>query len=53
MTLGSSLAGTLGFYSVVPNMSTRGQALLAALGLHREAVIAENGKKRKAHSMSN
>lgn len=35
----------LSIWPVVPNLSTRGQALLAAFGLHKEVVITEKGKK--------
>lgn len=45
--------GILSFWPVVPNLSTRGKALLAAFGLHKEVVITEKGKKEDTQNMSN
>lgn len=44
----------LGFWRVVPNVSTRGQPLLAALRLHREAVLTEKEEEKEdIRNMSN
>lgn len=41
----------LSIWPVVPNLSTRGQALLAAFGLHKEVVITEKGKKEREENV--
>ena len=51
VTLGSGLdislsPGLLAFWPVEPNLSTRGQARLVALRLHKEVVTTEKGEKK-------